>query len=185
MSKEVVETLYNKIRDDLKSARKLKDRLLSDAIRFVMGEIQRDPDKDYSNTNVKGIIKAVRKNLSKSPKPDHIVIKLIDSYVGKPVASGEVIEWLVDNNYTPDLIKNQKNPFAIIGILKKEFSDRELDGNMVKGILADMIEGSIKVNTPVTVEDIPKEGLMMSLIKEVYPEADWGGGKVLDESFKE
>lgn len=168
--KEKLDELYKRIRDDFDVFRKNRDIPSLGAVRFIIGEIQRDPNKDYSNSNVKKMLKSIRKNMTKSPEPDHLVMSLVDTYVGHPVASGEVIDWLRDNGYDKETVMSQSNPFAIIGILKKAFGDRELDGNMVKDILAKIISGDMVEEKPMMVEDLQGEGLMMDLINEMYPD---------------
>lgn len=173
MSKSKTGTLYKRMRKDLDIFRQNKDLSSLSAVRFVIGEIQRDPNKDYSNKKVKNTINVIRKNMTKSPEPDHLVISLINTYIGTPVASGEVIEWLEGNGYNAETIQAQKNPSIIIGIIKKSraFGERDIDGKMVNGILADIISGTIK-EQPVMVEDVQGDGLMKSLLEEMYPDED-------------
>lgn len=177
MSENVEEILYSRVRKDLDVFRKNKDRPSLDAVRFILGEIQRDPKKNYKDSNVTKIMTLVRKNMSNLEKPDHLVMSLVSTYIGFPVASGEVIEWLHAEGYDKEKIMDQVNPFAIIGILKKAFGSRELDGNMVKDILAKIISDIIVEEKPVMIEDIPGDGLMQSMINEMYPNKDVFGKK--------
>lgn len=163
-------TLYKKIQEDKDIFRKNKDTPSLDAIRFIIGEFQRDPKKDYSNGKVKETLRIIRKNMVNSPEPDHLVISFVNVYIGLPVASGDVIEWLKDNDYDKDKIMAQKNPFVIIGILKKAFGERELDGNMVKDVLANIISGVVVDEKPIMVEDC--SGLMQDFINDMYPNID-------------
>lgn len=143
-----MQKIYNQIKYDLKVFRANRDSALLNGVRFIMGEVQRDPDKDYSDKSIQTKLKAVRKGLLKAPTVDHVVVDLIDTYIPMPVSSIEVVHWLEVRGYDAEKLNNLPNPYVIIGQLKPVFGGRDIDGSMVKTIIDKIINGEDVLEKP-------------------------------------
>jgi uncharacterized protein YqeY len=112
------------------------DKLGLEKARLLLGEIQRDPNKDVSDANVTNILKRVRRQSLKHPEPDMFLISLIDTYIEPPVSDDELIEWVketIGDDAIRELAKDNVNKaFSVIGTAKKHFGDREINTNALK-----------------------------------------------------
>jgi len=138
MSKKKV-LLYDQIKEDLNIFRKNRDQKSLDALRVVLGELQRNPNKDYSDESVMKQIKSIRKITLKNSKPDYLIVSIIDHYIPEPVATQEIRDWLSSNGYDKDKILSLPKPFILIGIVKKSFDGREVDGNVIKDVIEEIL----------------------------------------------
>jgi len=103
-----------------------------ECIRVILGEIQRTPDKDYSDENVTKILKSLRKMCLKSPIKDELLVHIIDTYLPSLVDDKTMLKYVYDN-YTVDEIKAMGNSaFRIIGETKKHFAPREINVDLLK-----------------------------------------------------
>lgn len=134
------ETLYEEIKKDLNIFRMNRDELSTNMARVLLGEIQRDPKKDYSDENIIKIMRSIRKIQAKQKQPDYALISLIETYLPLPLSSVEIIKWLDDNGYDKAEILKLKNPMQLIGMITKAFSDREVYGDLVKDILDNILQ---------------------------------------------
>ena len=91
-------SLQTQITADLKSALKNKDRLKTDAVRVLIGEFQRQPDKDLSDQQVIGIIKKLIKSekelLAASGRQDSGFIAVLEDYLPQQASEEEIREWI-------------------------------------------------------------------------------------------
>lgn len=120
---EKKEGIVNQIREDSRTFLKNGDTLGVKKCRLLLGEIQRDPNKDDSDKNVTKILKKIRKQTLKNKyENDSILVELIDTYIPRPISDKEVIEW-VEMRFSDDVIKEmgRKRAFSIIGEAKKHF----------------------------------------------------------------
>lgn len=108
---------------------------------LLIGEIQRDPKKDYSDENITKILIGLRKTTMKlieitpddpdNPNRDHLIIQMIDTYIPPPVSDIDVYAWLT-SNYSTDQIRSMgRGAFRIIGQAKKEFAGREFNSTVI------------------------------------------------------
>lgn len=112
---------------------------------IILGEIQRDPKKNYSDENITKILTSLRKSTMKSisvtpddpdnPNKDHLIIQMIDTYIPPPVSDVEVESWLT-SSYSDDIIRGMgKGAYRIIGEAKKFFDGREINSDVIKNII--------------------------------------------------
>ena len=133
---------------------------------MILGEVQRDPNKDTSDENVTQILRKLRKvtvKLQDTVKPqepnylagvsadelfadedinlDFLIIQLIDTYIPPPVSDVEVLSWL-GSSYSTDMIREMgKGAFRIIGEAKKYFGDRDFDTDCLKTAIEEALNG--------------------------------------------
>lgn len=109
-------------------------------LRVVLGEIQRDPDKDYSNENVVKILRALRKQTMKNPIADYLMIDLIDTYIGSMISNEEVEAWLDRCGYDNIFILNLgKKAYRIIGEAKKHFDGQDFSSDHLKNLIDEVL----------------------------------------------
>jgi uncharacterized protein YqeY len=133
--------IYDEIKSDIKTFMNNRDQKSLSSLRVILGELQRNPDKDYSDKSVLKQLKTLRKITLKSPDPDYLIVSLIDTYIPEPVTTPEIKEWLKVNGYNKDSISKLKNPMMLIGIINKSFTDRDVDGKVVKNLITDIMNG--------------------------------------------
>lgn len=112
---------------------------------IIIGEIQRDPKKDYSDENITKILKVLRKMTMKAiastpddpdnPNKDHLIVQMIDTYIPPPVSDVEVEAWLT-SSYSDDMLRQMgKGAYRVIGEAKKYFDGREINSDVIKNII--------------------------------------------------
>lgn len=109
------------------------------ALRVILGEIQRDPNKDYSQENVIKILRSLRRTTLKSPVVDILMVSLIDTYIPPPVSDKEVIEWLAIHYSADDIKAMGKGAFKLIGEAKKYYKGLDFNAEILKDAINDII----------------------------------------------
>jgi len=151
MSKKKI-SIYDQIKEDLIIFRKNRDNKSLDSLRIVLGELQRNPNKDYSDKSVLAQLKTIRKVTLKTTKPDYLIVSIVENYLPDPVTKPEIREWLKNNGYNKETISMLKNPMSLIGIIKGTFHDRDIDGNMMKSLINDIINDVDGVKEEILIE---------------------------------
>ena len=132
--------IYEKIRSDMTSFIKNGDNMGRDACRLLIGEIQRDANKDTSDENIIKVLKQIRKQTLKNPQPDNFLLELIDTYLPQAVSDHEMLSYLIESGYTNDMIASMgKSAYKIIGDVKKFYGDREINVQALKNHIAELI----------------------------------------------
>lgn len=109
-------------------------------LRVILGEIQRDPNKDYSNENVTKILRVLRKQTMKCPIVDHLMLNLIDTYVGNMVSNEEVEAWLDKCGYDEEFVHNLgKKAYRLIGEAKKHFDGQDFSSDHLKNLIDEVL----------------------------------------------
>ena len=127
-------SLQTHITADLKTALMNKDRVKTDALRVLIGEFQRQPDKQLSDQQVSGIIKKMIKSekelLAASGRQDSGFIEVLEGYLPQQASEEEIREWIsthIDFNQFNNKMQAMKPIMAHFG--------SNADGNTVKKIL--------------------------------------------------
>jgi len=127
-------SLQERISGDLKTAMKNKDRVRIDAVRVLIGEFQRQPEKALSDDQVAGIIrkliKSERELLAAARDGDSGFIDVLEEYLPKQADEAEIMEWItthIDFSDYNSKMQAMKPIMAHFG--------SNADGNMVKKIL--------------------------------------------------
>ena len=119
---------------DLKAAIKERNRVKTDAIRVLIGEFQRQPDKELTDEQVAGIIKKLIKSekelLAASGREDSGFIAVIEGYLPKQASEEEIRSWIADN---VDFSQFNSKMQAMKPVMA-HFAGKA-DGNAVKKIL--------------------------------------------------
>ncbi|MEJ2521007.1 MAG: GatB/YqeY domain-containing protein [Desulfuromonadales bacterium] len=132
-------SLQNQIVADLKTAMKNKDRVRTDAIRVLIGEFQRQPEKELSDDQVTGIIRKLIKSekelLAAVKGEDSGFISILEGYQPKQAGEREIRAWISEHI---DLSEYRNRMQAMKPIMAHFGSNA--DGTMVKNILQDFTE---------------------------------------------
>lgn len=127
-------SLQERISGDLKTAMKNKDRVRIDAVRVLIGEFQRQPEKTLSDDQVAGIIrkliKAERELLAAARDGDSGFIGVLEEYLPKQADEAEIMEWITTHIDFSDF----NNKMQAMKPIMAHFGSNA-DGNMVKKIL--------------------------------------------------
>ena len=129
--------LQESITGELKAAIKNRDRVRTDAIRVLIGEFQRQPDKSLSDEQVVGIIKKLVKSekelLDASGGEDSGFIRVLEGYLPQQAGEEEIRAWISDNVDFSEF----KNRMQAMKPIMAHFGS-SADGNLVKRILQNM-----------------------------------------------
>lgn len=127
-------SLQKKIRDELKTAMKAKDTARTGAIRILIGEFQRQPEKELSDDQVVGIIKKLIKSekelLAASGEEDTGYIAVLEGYLPQQASEDEIKTWVeanIDFSQFGNKMQAMRPIMAHFG--------SSADGNTVKKIL--------------------------------------------------
>lgn len=130
-------SLQDKIRGELKEAMKAKDSARTGAIRILIGEFQRQPEKDLADDAVVGIIKKLIKSerelISAGGQGDEAYIAVLEGYLPQQASEEDIRSWIaanVDFSKYGNKMQAMKEIMAHFGT--------SADGNMVKSILQGM-----------------------------------------------
>ena len=132
-------SLQQQIAADLKTAMKNKDRVRTDAIRVLIGEFQRQPDKELSDQQVAGIIKKLIKSekelLAASGAQDSGFIEVLEGYLPRQASEEEIREWISSNIDFSEF----NNKMQAMKPIMAHFAGNA-DGNTVKKILLSLAD---------------------------------------------
>jgi uncharacterized protein len=132
-----METLQEKILNDLKHATENKDNVLAGNIKVIVGELQRQPKKILSDDVVMQIIKKLIKYelevLERTNVKTSDYFETLQSYIPKQLDETEIKEWIKENIDFSQF----KNKMQAVGIVVKQFG-QSVDGNKIKQIIQEM-----------------------------------------------
>ncbi len=146
-------SLYDKIRQDMKSAMIKKDIVVRDTMRLIMGAFpsltvsitlesgkktsrikkpEEITDDDLLNI-IRKFIKSEKTVLELKKKTTSDYLELLNLYLPKMVTSGDIEKWIKDNID----FSTFKSPMQAMGNVMKHFG-KLADGNQVKAVLQKM-----------------------------------------------
>jgi uncharacterized protein YqeY len=127
-------SLQEQISAELKAAMKSRDRVKTDAVRVLIGEFQRQPEKELTDQQVAGIIRKLIKSekelLAASGSEDSGFIEVLEGYLPQQAGEEEIRKWIAENI---DLAEFNNTMQAMKPIMA-HFAGNA-DGNTVKKIL--------------------------------------------------
>ncbi len=127
-------SLQNDIQDELKKSMKARDTARTGAVRILIGEFQRQPEKELSDEKVVGIIKKLIKSerelLAVSGDSSSDYISILEGYLPKQASEEEIRRWIEDNID----FSTFKNKMQAMRPIMAHFGS-SADGNIVKNIL--------------------------------------------------
>lgn len=130
-------SMQNSIKSELQVSIKSRDVERTSAIRILIGEFQRQPDKELSDEQVIGIIKKLVKSekelLAASGKEDSAYLTILEGYLPKLVAENDIRAW-IEANIDFSTFKNKMQAMRPI---MAHFGGAA-DGNTVSRILQSM-----------------------------------------------
>jgi len=127
-------SLQEKVKGDLKTAMKAKDTARTGAIRILLGEFQRQPEKELGDEAVIGIIrkliKSERELMAAGGAGDEAYIAILEEYLPQQASEEDIRTWISEN---VDFTKFGNKMQAMKPIMAHFGSNA--DGNTVKKIL--------------------------------------------------
>ena len=127
-------SLQEQISAELKTAMKSRDRVKTDAVRVLIGEFQRQPEKELTDQQVAGIIRKLIKSekelLAASGSEDSGFIEVLEGYLPQQAGEDEIRKWIAENI---DLGEFNNTMQAMKPIMAHIAGNA--DGNTVKKIL--------------------------------------------------
>jgi uncharacterized protein YqeY len=132
-------SLQKSITDELKSAIKNRDSARTGAIRVLIGEFQRQPDKELSDDQVIAIIKKLVKSeqelLAATGESGSDFITVLETYLPRQATEKEIGAWIEENIDFSEF----KNRMQAMRPIMTHFGS-SVDGNMVKKILQELAD---------------------------------------------
>ena len=130
-------SLQENIKAELKSAMKARDTARTGAIRVLIGEFQRQPEKELSDDQVVGIIKKLIKSerelLAASGEQESEYIDILEGYLPRQASEEEIRAWIGANID----FSQYANKMQAMRPIMTHFGS-SVEGNMVKHILQQM-----------------------------------------------
>ena len=127
-------SLQEQISAELKTAMKSRDRVKTDAVRVLIGEFQRQPEKELTDQQVAGIIRKLIKSekelLAASGSEDSGFIEVLEGYLPQQAGEGEIRKWIAENIDLGEF----NNTMQAMKPIMAHFAGNA-DGNTVKKIL--------------------------------------------------
>lgn len=132
-------SLQETITAELKSAMKKRDSARTSAIRVLIGEFQRQPDKELSDEQVIALIKKLVKSeqelLLASGRNQSDFLTILEVYLPLQVSEQEITTWIQANID----FSTFKNRMQAMKPIMAHFGS-SADGNTVKKILQDLAD---------------------------------------------
>jgi len=128
--------IYDEIKKDMVQAMKDRNKDLQSLLKVLVSDINRDPNKDYSDEKVVKIIKQTTGMLYSNYETMNIEQDKVDAeyleqkYLPAKISEETIIEFL----NTLDFSKF-KNKMQAIGKVKANFPNGSVDGEVVKNIV--------------------------------------------------
>ncbi len=130
-------SLQEDIKAELKVSIKARDKARTGAVRILIGEFQRLPEKELSDDQVVGIIKKLIKSekelLAASGEKSSDYITILEGYLPKQASEEEIRDWIMENID----FSSFKNKMQAMRPIMTHFGS-SADGNIVKNILQDL-----------------------------------------------
>jgi len=127
-------SLQEQISAELKTAMKSRDRVRTDTVRVLIGEFQRQPEKELTDQQVAGIIRKLIKSekelLAASGSEDSGFIEVLAGYLPQQAGEDEIRKWIAENIDFSDF----NNTMQAMKPIMAHFAGNA-DGNTVKKIL--------------------------------------------------
>jgi uncharacterized protein YqeY len=127
--------LYDRIKKDMVSEVKRKNINISGMLKVLISDVQRDPNKDYSDDKVIKVITSTitllkDPHMMKLNKYNESCIKYLQQYLPIKISVDDINEYL----NTIDFSK-LRNKMQAVGMVMNNFPTGSVDGNDVKEIL--------------------------------------------------
>lgn len=130
-------SMQQMIKDELKVSMKAKDTDRTGAVRILIGEFQRQPEKELKDEQVIGIIKKLVKSekelLAASGEETSGFLRVMEAYLPKQATEDDIKAWVKDNI---DLSSFNNQMQAMKPIMAHFGSSA--DGNVVKKVLQEL-----------------------------------------------
>lgn len=130
--------MLQELKDIRMKARKSGDKSLASTASIIIGEAQRNPDKEKINEDfiykiIDSLIKEEQSLLSKLGKKESEYLKNLLKFQRPKVSYDNMIHYFSKIDFS-----KLQNKFQAIKMLKDEFGEKNVDGDKAKQILIDM-----------------------------------------------
>ena len=126
--------LYEAIRTDMVEAYKRGYTQTSSTLKVLLSDIQRDPNKDYSDSKVITVIRqtiSMAEEAAKSGLEEaNDTVALLKNYLPKQISADIIRKAIEEVDFS-----KLKNKYQAIGIIKKKFPNGSVDGNTIKELI--------------------------------------------------
>jgi uncharacterized protein YqeY len=129
--------LQEMIKSELKASMLAKDKARTGVVRILIGEFQRQPEKELADEKVVGIIKKLIKSerelIAAGGEGDEEYIAILEGYLPKQASEEDIKNWVIANvdfSQFGNKMQAMKPVMAHFGT--------SADGNLVKKILQEM-----------------------------------------------
>ena len=134
-----IDSLQTALRHDIKVSIRQRDRASTEALKVILGELQRSPTKEISHDEEIKILKKLEKNEEEMLERTGVTepslyLKLVRMYLPQMADKSE-LEWWIKERID---FSTLKNPMQAVGIVMKEFGARA-DGKLVKELVQEML----------------------------------------------
>ena len=134
-----IDSLQTALRHDIKVSIRQRDSASTEALKVILGELQRSPTKEISHDAEIKILKKLEKNEEEMLERTGVTepslyLKLVRMYLPQMADSSEIECWIKERIDFSTL----KNPMQAVGIVMKEFGARA-DGKLVKELVQEML----------------------------------------------
>jgi len=129
--------LQEKIQQDLRASMKARTEAKTSALRVLIGEFQRQPRKEQTDTEVLSIIRKLIKSesemLASAGKNTSEYLEVLAGYMPKQPSEDEIREWIQNNINLSEF----KNKIQAMRPIMAHFAGA-VDGSVVKKILEEV-----------------------------------------------
>ena len=126
--------LYDAIRTDMIEAYKRGYTQTSSTLKVLLSDIQRDPNKDYSDGKVISVIRqtiSMAEEAAKSGLEEaKDTVALLKNYLPKQISADTIRKAIEEIDFS-----QLKNKYQAIGIIKRKFPNGSVDGNTIKTLI--------------------------------------------------
>ena len=126
--------LYDRLRDDLIKSMKAKNGERSNLLRVILGEVNRNTEKDFSDKTVLSAIKKMKKDaLLVNSEESQKEIKILDEYLPEQLEEKQ-LETLIMGIITKNGYDSMKNMGDVMKELQQNYGGK-YDGKMASQIV--------------------------------------------------
>lgn len=129
--------LYTCLKQDMIEAYKAGYTETTDTLKTLISDIQRDPNKDYSDDKVllviKQTIKLAKEAIQNGDKQAVCTVTLLQNYLPKQVSEKEIKDVIRSIDFS-----KLKNKMQAVGIIIKHFPKGTVDGKVVRKLIESM-----------------------------------------------
>ena len=127
-------SLYSQIKSDITKGYKEPDsRMKVTLLKVLVSDIQRDPNKDYSDEKVIKVIIQTVKGLKSVPVVNTQEVQILEAYLPMKIGKAQISADLGKIDFS-----KLNNKMQAVGILLKKYPAGSVDGNLIKQMVQEI-----------------------------------------------